>query len=80
MAMARSTSRDDEGLGARDLVRIVHVDQRRDVEIAVADMADDRRDQARRVDVALRRLDAFGEARDRHADVGRDRLGAGPQA
>ena len=29
-----------------DLVRIVHVDQQADVEIAVADMADDRRDQA----------------------------------
>ena len=31
-------------------------------------------------DVALRLLDAIGEARDRHADVGGERPRAGPQA
>src|SRR5215212_11309060 len=69
----------DESFDARDLVRIVHVDQRRDMEIAVPDMTDHRRDEARRVGVALRRLDAFGEPRDRHADVGRGRLRTRPQ-
>ena len=50
---------------------VVHVDQQRQVEIAVADMADDRRDQLALGDVALGLGDAFGEPRDRHADVGR---------
>ena len=43
------------------------------VEIAVADMADDRRDQPVRRDVALGFGDAFGEPRERHADVGGER-------
>ena len=34
-------------LGALDLVGVVHVDQQREMEIAVADMADDRRQQCR---------------------------------
>ena len=50
------------------------------MEIAVADMADDRRDEPGSRDVALGLVDAFGEPRDRHADVGRERLRAGPQA
>ena len=71
MASARSTSRSLKRLGALDLVGIVHVDQQREVEIAVADMADDRRQQPALGDVALRLGDAFGQPRDRHADVGR---------
>ena len=63
----------DEALGRGDLGRIVHVDQRADVEIAVADMADDRRDQSHLVDVAPGLDHAFGKPRDRHADVGRER-------
>ena len=49
------------------------------VEIAVADMTDDRRDQPALGDVALGLGDAFGQPRDRHADIGRDRLGARAQ-
>ena len=69
----------DERLGARDFVGVVHVDRMRQVEIAVADMADDRRERAGFGDVALRLDDAFGEPRDRHADVGGERSRAGPQ-
>ena len=50
-----------------------------EMEVAVADMADDRRHQAALGDVALGLGDAFGQPRDRHADVGRHRLRAGPQ-
>ncbi len=70
MASARSTSRSIRILGALDLVGVVHVDQQRQMEIAVADMAEDRRDQIELGDVALRFGDAFGQPRDRHADVG----------
>jgi hypothetical protein len=50
------------------------------MEIAVADMADDRRPKADALSMSLRvASDAFGEPRDRHADVGGERLGAGPQ-
>ena len=40
------------------------------MEVAVADVADDRRDQARGVEVGLGLGDALGEAADRHAGVG----------
>ena len=73
MAMARRARRSPKAFGALDLGGVVHVDERTDVEIAVADMADDRRDEAVLGDVALRLLDAIGEARDRHADVGGER-------
>ena len=49
------------------------------MEIAVADMADDRRDEAALLDVLERLLDAIGEPRDRHAGVGGERPRAGPQ-
>ena len=41
------------------------------MEVAVADMADDGRDQVVLADVVLGLDDAFGEPADRHADVGR---------
>ena len=66
-------------LGAGDLVGVGHVERHGEVEIAVADMAHDRRDQPALGDVALGRGHAFGEPRDRHADVGREHAGAGPQ-
>jgi len=50
------------------------------VEVAVADMADDRRDQAL---VAMSRCvssTAIGETRDRHADVGGERRAPGLSA
>ena len=53
------------------LVGVVAVDQHGDMEIAVADMADDRRRSGRCASMSSLRLDdAFGEPRDRHADVG----------
>ena len=67
-----------EGFRGVDLGRIAHVDERAHVEIAVADMADDRRDEAARRDVGKRLLDAVGKTRDRHAGVGGERPRAGP--
>src|SRR5262245_59257242 len=64
-------------LCARRLLGVAQVDQQREMEIAVADMAENRRHQPALGNVALRRRDAFGEPRDRHAHVGGDRLGAG---
>src|SRR5262245_11362017 len=49
------------------------------MEITVADVAEDRRNQTAVGNVALRLGDARGELRDRHADVGRKRLRAGAQ-
>ena len=45
MAMARRLSRPTKASARRDLVGVLEVDQHGHVEIAVADMADDRRDQ-----------------------------------
>src|SRR6185295_19702960 len=39
-------------------------------EVAVAHVADDRRDEAKGLDVLLRLDHAFGEPRDRHAHIG----------
>src|SRR3569623_827284 len=58
---------------AGQFVGIVDVAQHQAVEIAVADMADDRRDQLEVFDVLLRLGHAIGKARDRHADIGRHR-------
>src|SRR5438552_4499322 len=69
----------DEFFGERDFLRIVDVHQHQHMEIAVAGMADDRRDQAHFGDVGLGFGDAFGEPRNRHADIGRKPLGAGTQ-
>src|ERR1700719_202812 len=49
------------------------------MEVAVADMADDRRQEPARCDVALGLDDAFGQPRYRHADIGGDNLRARPQ-
>ena len=68
-----------ELLAARHLVGIVDVADQRAVEIAVADMADDRRQQIEPLQIVLGLGDAIGEPRDRHADVGRDHAGAGAQ-
>jgi hypothetical protein len=59
-----------------DVLRVVAVDQQHHVEIAVADMAEDRRLQPRRLQVLLGFGDAFGQAGDRHADIGREGLPA----
>src|SRR4029077_21266195 len=62
-----------------DFVGVVHVDEQRQMKVAVADMADDRRQEPACGDVALGLDDAFGKPRYRHADVGRDNLRAWPQ-
>src|SRR5580704_12985509 len=66
----------DESLDALHLLAVIEVEERRRVEIAVPDMADDRRQEAELGDVALRALDAFGKPRDRHAHIGREGGGA----
>src|ERR1700722_15243352 len=62
-----------------DLRLVLHVDQRGHVKIAVADMADDRRDERALLDVVECLLDAIGEAGDRHAGVGGEWPRAGSQ-
>src|ERR1700722_14368499 len=49
------------------------------MEVAVTDMADDRRQEPAFGNVALGLDDAFGKPRYRHADVGRDNLRARPE-
>ncbi len=51
----------DEFFGPRDLGGIVDIHQHQRVEIAVSDMADDRRDQAYFGNVGFRLGDAFGK-------------------
>ena len=79
MATARSASRARSSSARPDLVGVVAVDKQQQMEIAVADMADHRREQPARRGVALTFADAFGEPRNRHADIGRQRLYARPQ-
>ena len=69
----------EEGMDALDLCFVVHVDQQSDVEITVADMADDRRQELAVGNVALGRGQAFGEPRHRNADIGRQRFVAGAE-
>jgi hypothetical protein len=67
-----------ERLGELGLLGLRRVHQEHEVEVAVADVAEERH----RRDVALHVLHglvhALGEARNRHADVGRDGARAGP--
>ena len=49
------------------------------MEIAVADMADDRRQQMKPFQIGFGLGDAIGKPRDRHADVGCKHARAGPQ-
>src|SRR3984957_21053018 len=49
------------------------------MEVAVADMADDRRQEPACGNVVLGLDDAFGKPQYRHADVGRDNLRARPE-
>ncbi|ABA50808.1 hypothetical protein BURPS1710b_3340 [Burkholderia pseudomallei 1710b] len=68
-----------ERLRFGELLGLGRIDEDRDVEVAVADVAHDRTRQRRRVQIGLGFLDARGELRDRHADVGRHRAAAGLQ-
>ena len=56
------------------------IEQHEHVEVAVADVPDDRRDQPSRLDVGARLEHAVGEPRDRHAGIGRERLLARAQS
>ena len=57
-------------LRGSDLVYILAVDQHGDMEIAIADMADDGCNQAGIGGVFLRLADALAEPRNRHAHIG----------
>ena len=70
----------EEGLHLAALLGVGGVDQRHDVEIAVAHMADDGGEQPQAIDIRACFCHATRKHRDRHADVGRDQFGARPQA
>ena len=61
-----------EGFRLGDVVRVARIELRTGMEIAVADVADDRRDNADALGVLDRFGHAIGQPRDRHADVGRE--------
>src|SRR5437867_552085 len=67
----------EESLGIRDFGGIVHFYCKASMEVAVSDMAGDRRGQAAADDIALGFVDAVGETRDRHAYVRDSQHGAG---
>ena len=60
-----------EALDLRGLRGIVGVEHEAEVEIAVADVADDGANHRGLREVLAGLGDAFGEPRDRHADIGR---------
>src|SRR6516164_6766393 len=66
-----------ELIAPRHLLGVVNVAKQRAMEVAVADMADDRRHQIELLQILFGFGDAVGEARDRHADVRRDNARAG---
>src|SRR5271165_1026773 len=68
-----------EALRFRHLPRVVRIEHDYQVEVAVADMADNRRWQEGGCDVLLRRDNAFGQPRNRHTDISREDLPAGAQ-
>src|SRR4029079_7028277 len=70
----------EKALHRAPLLGTAGIEQRHDVEIAVADMADDRGEQAGPVDVGARLADASGKGRDWHAHIGGYHLGAWTQA
>ena len=55
------------------------IDEDVEMEVAIADVADERREQRRGLQVPARLEDAVREPGDRHADVGDPGLAAGPQ-
>jgi hypothetical protein len=67
-----------EFLGAGQVLGLVRIGQQHDVEIAVADMADQRPLEVGGLGIEVGEGfgDAIGEARDRHADVGGQRAAA----
>src|SRR5262249_27969953 len=69
----------DEFVGALDFARVFHVDHDREMEVAVADMTEHRRNQPAPLDVFSGLADAVYQSRYRHADVGRYVLRPRPQ-
>ena len=67
-------------LGGPHLVRVIGIDEHTHMKIAVADMADDRRNELQPVEIGLGFHHAIGKPRDRHAGVGRKELDARPKA
>ena len=57
----------------------VGIGQHQQVEVAVADVPEQRHRHRHAGDIGGRGLDAFGQPRDRHADVGRNDASAGAQ-
>src|SRR5271165_504426 len=68
-----------EALRFRHLPGVVRIEHDYQVEVAVADMADNRRWQEGGCDVFLRRDNAFGQPRNRYTDIGREDLPARAQ-
>ena len=70
IASARSFEARDKGLCLGHVGVVLVVEQQADMEVAVTRVPDDRGDQPVRDNVLMRRLDAIGKPRDRHADIG----------
>ena len=77
---ARRVSRSVNCLAAASSSGLSRVDQDQRVEVAVADVPDDDDREAQRRQVGRGGIDALGQARDRHAHVGRDHPAAGAAA
>ena len=63
-----------EAFRSFDFTFIVHIETKRDMEIAVSNVTDNGADELAFIHVALRLGYAFSEPRDRHTNVGRERL------
>jgi hypothetical protein len=66
-----------EAFRAHALVGVAGIEHHEHVEVAVADVPDDRAGEPGRVGVGARLEHAVGEPRDRHAGVGREAERAG---
>src|ERR1700716_1289023 len=69
-----------EVLAARHLLTVVHVAHQRAVEIAVANVADNRRQQIEALQIRFRFGHAISQPGNRHAHIGRHHARAGTQA
>ena len=69
MDSANSASQIHQDIRPPHFVGVIHVDQQRQMEITIANMAEDRRNKLEFGGFALGRIDAFGEPRNRNADI-----------
>ena len=79
IASARMTRRSFRRSASASSAGIVAVDQKAQVEVAIADMPDQRRDEEAAFEVLLGLENALGQPGDRHAHVGRPDLAARAQ-